>query len=146
MTQKKKKRAVRKPSKASQAGMTSLSDMETSMTDAKALNTAVPSDQWDMPAGFRSDGQIATLKDVVDPKVPTVSLGELTPQQRADLVIKRIEQQPDFKVAMVGAGIVDKNRAIAEIKAGSSIGKELIEIEQRLLNNLSERGSKASGS
>jgi hypothetical protein len=116
------------------------------MTKAKALNAPVPEDQWNMPAGFRSDGGIATLKEVVDPKVPTVSLAEVTPQQVADLVVKRIEQQPDFKVAMVGAGIVDKDRAIAEVKAQSSVGKRLIEIEQRVLNNLAERGSKALGS
>jgi len=86
------------------------------------------------------------LKEVLDPKVPTVSLGEVTPQQRADLVVKRIEQQPDFNLQMVGAGTIDKDRAIAEVKAQSDIGKRLIEIEQRVLNNLTERGSKGSSS
>jgi hypothetical protein len=120
--------------------------MRSSMTKAKALGTAVPQDQLGMPAGFRPDGGIATLKEVLNPKVPTVSLAEVTPQQRADLVVKRIEQQPDFNLQMVGAGTIDKDRAIAEVKAQSDIGKRLIEIEQRVLNNLAERGSKGSSS
>lgn len=129
------------------SGATATNDKATrSMAKAKALGTPVPQDQWDMPAGFRQSGEIATLKEVLDPKVPTVSLAELTPEQRADLVVKRIEQQPDFNLQMVGAGTINKDRAIAEVKAQSDIGKRLIEIEQRVLNNLAERGSKGSGS
>jgi hypothetical protein len=108
---------------------------------AKALGKPVPHVQWDMPAGFRPDGQIATLKEVVDPKVPTLSLGEISPEQRADLVVKRIEQQPDFKITMFPAGVIDKDRAIAEVKAQSKVGKTLTEIEQRVINNLVERAT-----
>ena len=98
-----------------------------------------------MPAGFRPDGQVATLKEVADPKVPTLSLGEINPAQRIDLVVKRIEHQPDFKIAMVGAGLVDKDRAIAEVKAQSNVGRVLAEIEQRVINNLVERAAKGYG-
>jgi len=113
---------------------------------AKALSQPVPQGQWDTPAGFRSDGQIATLKEVVDPKVPTLSLNEISPEQRADLVINRIEHQPDFKITMFPAGVIDKDRAIAEIKAQSKVGKTLVEIENRVINNLVERGTKGPGS
>lgn len=142
----KAKKAMRKSSRASAPAGAESARTQSSMTKAKALNTAVPRDQLDMPAGFQPDGQIATLKEVLDPKVPTLSLGELSPQQRVDLVVKRIEQQPDFKIAMVGAGVVDKDRAIAEVKAQSKVGRALMEIEQRVLNNLTERGSKGSSS
>jgi hypothetical protein len=140
-----KAKTTRKSSNAVAKGVGS-TKMRLSMTKAKALGTPVPQDQLSMPAGFRPDGEVATLKEVLDPQVPTVSLAEVTPQQRADLVAKRIERQPDFNVQMVGAGTIDKNRAIAEVKAQSDIGKRLIEIEQRVLNNLAERGSKGSSS
>jgi hypothetical protein len=107
----------------------------------KALGIAVPSAQWDLPAGFGTDGTIASLKQVVDPKTPTLTLAELSDQQRADLTIKRIEAQPDFKLEMLGAGTIDKDRAVAEIDARSKIGVALMEIEQRVINNLLERAS-----
>jgi len=65
-----------------------------------------------------------------------LSLSQLTADQRAELVAKRIELQPKFEVGMVGAGIVNKERAIAEVKAQSEVGRVLIEIEQRLVNYL----------
>ena len=113
-----------------------------SMESAKALDTEVPVAQWDLPAGFRPDGQIATLKQVADPGVPTLSLSEISPEQRADLVVKRIEQQPAFQITILPAGTIDKTRAIAEVKAQSNVGKTLTEIEQRVINNLVERASK----
>jgi hypothetical protein len=76
---------------------------------AKALGKPVPQAQWDMPAGFLPDGQVATLKEIVDPKVSTLSLAEVSPEQRAELVVKRIERQPDSKVTMFPAGVIDKD-------------------------------------
>jgi hypothetical protein len=146
MTAKKTRKTARKGSQLSRETYLPAEDMESSMTEAKALSAPIPKEQWDLPAGFRSDGQIATLRDVVNPKVPTVALSEVTPEQRVDLVVKRIEAQPDFKIATVGAGIVDKDRAIAEVRAGSSLGHTLMEIEQRVINNLTERGVKGTGS
>jgi hypothetical protein len=109
-----------------------------------AIGTPVPQRQWDMPAGFRPDGQLATLKEVVDPKIPTLSLAEINPEQRADLVAKRIELQPNYEIAMVPAGIIDKDRAIAEVRAQSKVGRALTEIEQRIINNLIERATKTT--
>ncbi len=39
---------------------------------------------------------------------------------------------------MVGGGIVDKVRAIEEVKGQTDIGKVLTEIEQRVIQNLLE--------
>lgn len=112
----------------------------------KALRPApIPQTQWDLPASYGADGTLATLREVADPKVPTLSLPELSPVQRADVVVKRIEAQPKFQIAMVGAGLIDKERAIAEVKAGSRIGRALMEIEQRVINNLVSRAVQAEG-
>ena len=103
----------------------------------------VPDNQWDLPAGISSDGtRLVTLREVVNPKVPTTaSLVELNSAQRAQIVEKRIEAQPKFSISMVGVGTVDKERAIAEVKAGSKIGLSLIEIEQRLLSDMIRRAT-----
>ena len=99
--------------------------------------------QWDMPASFCADGmQLASLRDVVDPQVPTLTLNELSPEQRADLVANRIAAQKDFRIFMLGAGIIDKERAITEVKAQSKIGRALMEIEQRVINHLVDNVTK----
>lgn len=101
---------------------------------------SISTEQWEMPAGFSADGsKMVPLRDVVDPQMATLSLDQLTPDQRAELVAKRIELQPKFEVAMVGAGKVDKRRAMAEVKVQSEVGRLLMEIEHRLINDLVER-------
>jgi hypothetical protein len=102
----------------------------------------VPDRQWDLPASYCADGnQLATLREVVDPNVPTMSLSELTPEQRTELVAKRIEAQPNFQIAMIGAGLLDKQRAIAEVKSYSKIGRALVEIEQKMIHHIVNKAS-----
>lgn len=106
---------------------------------------AIPQKQWELPASYSADGmQLATLRDVIDPNVPTLSLAELSPEQRAELVASRIAAQPDYEIAMLGAGIVNKERAIEEVKAQSKIGRALTEIEQRVINHLVDRATKTN--
>src|SRR5207237_4162933 len=90
----------------------------------------------ELPASYCAGGKgWATLREVVDPDVPTMTFSELSPEQRADLVAKRIAQQPKFQIAMLGAGLLDQKRAIAEVKAQTSVGRALMEIEQRVINH-----------
>jgi hypothetical protein len=99
--------------------------------------------QWGMPASYCSDGEtLATLEEVIDPLTPTLSLSELTPEQRTNLVAQRIASQRDFQVAMVGAGMVNKERALAEVRANSKVGKVLMQIEQKMISNLIEQADK----
>ena len=96
--------------------------------------------QLAMPAGFHSDdSSVATLQDVVDPNVPTKQLSELTLEQRAELVAERLALQPSLELAMIGAGIIDKQRAITEVKGKTKVGKLLIEIEHQMIRNLLEQ-------
>jgi hypothetical protein len=99
--------------------------------------------QWGMPAGYCSDGKtLATLQEVVNPLTPTLSMSELTPEQRTNLVAQRIASQKDFELAMLGAGMVNKERALAEVRANSKVGKVLMLIEQRMISNLIEQAEK----
>jgi hypothetical protein len=105
----------------------------------------VPEKQWEMPAGFCSDGSTqATLREVVDPDQPTMQLSDLTLQQRAELVTKRLELQKEINLAMIGAGMIDKARAITEVKNKTKVGRLLIEIEHQMIRNLIEQ-SQATG-
>lgn len=96
------------------------------------------------PSGFRVGGtELASLQEVLDPIVPTLSLGELTEQQRIKLVLARLEAKPhDYAVSMIGAGTINKARAIAEVQAHSRVGRTLVDIEQMILETLLENKSR----
>src|SRR6266852_6008969 len=96
-------------SRAAKAAKKSAGAAKKSAKVSASKSAAIPQKQMQLPASFKADGtEMATLREVLDPNVPTVSLAELTPEQRADLVAKPIEAQPKFQVAMVGVGVVDK--------------------------------------
>src|SRR5262249_2743973 len=67
----------------------------------------VPEEQWSMPVTFSPSGALVSLRDFTQSRVPALSLSQLTPEQRVELTARRIELQPRFEVAMVGAGTVD---------------------------------------
>ena len=100
-----------------------------------------------MPAGFLGDNSsTATLREVVDPNVPTKHLSELTLEQRAELVAERLALQPTIELAMIGAGMIDKQRAITEVKGKTKVGRLLIEIEHQMIRNLLEQTQEAERS
>ena len=100
-----------------------------------------------MPAGFHGDNSsTATLREVVDPNVPTKHLSELNLEQRAELVAERLALQPTIELAMIGAGMIDKQRAITEVKGKTKVGRLLIEIEHQMIRNLLEQTQKAESS
>jgi hypothetical protein len=97
---------------------------------------AIQKRQWELPTSYCADGKgWATLREVVDPDVPTLTYSELSPEQRAELVAKRISEQPKFQIAMLGAGLIDQKRAMNEVRAQTAIGRALMEIEQRVINH-----------
>lgn len=109
----------------------------------KKKSRALLKKQLAMPAGFYADdSSVATLRDVVDPGVPTKQLSELTLEQRAELVAERLALQPSLDLAMIGAGMIDKQRAITEVKGKTKVGKLLIEIEHQMIRNLLEQAKK----
>ncbi len=99
--------------------------------------TLIPPEQWDMPVSFDPAGNLVTLREVTKPGHGSVaSLASLSPEKRTELTIKRIEAQPHLNLAMIGSGTIDCQRAIQEVKAQSDIGRILVEIEQRVVQNL----------
>lgn len=97
----------------------------------------IPDDQLDLPVSFDSSGNLVTLREAMQKDhPPMLSPGSLCPEKKAELTVKRIEAQPQFQIAMIGAGLVDKERAIREVRAGTAVGHQLVEIEQRMINTL----------
>jgi len=116
---------------------------KTSSKNARRTSSSFPEKQWAMPAGFHSDdSEVASLRDVVDPTVPTKQLSDLTLEQRAELAVKRLALQPSIQLAMIGAGMIDKERALTEVKNKTKVGRLLIEIEHQMIRNLLEQAQK----
>jgi hypothetical protein len=99
--------------------------------------------QLNLPASFiTGDSRFATLREVLNPSIPTRSLGELTQHELMKLVVHRLRlDKKKFKIRMLGVpGIIDERKAIKEVRALSHIGLYLIDLEKRYLRLLIERG------
>ncbi len=104
------------------------------------LGPMISAEQWDMPAGYKDDGTtLATLREIVDPAIPTLSLPDLPDEKRQDLVLQRLERRPTFNLNLIEGGAVDKARALQEVKAQTPAGKVIQEIEQRVIQNMLEK-------
>lgn len=94
----------------------------------------IPAEQMDLPVTFDPFGKSLTLRQVMEGHIHA-SVWALSLEKRIELVVERIESQPQFEVAMIG-GILDKHQAVEAVKAQTDTGKVLIEIEGRLIQNL----------
>ena len=110
--------------------------------DARAARK-VPAHHWDWPVSFRSDGsrRRATLAEYVDPGVPTLTLAELSPAQREELVLARIGRRREFPLVLANGGYVDKARAITEVRHHTAVGQVIEELELRMMRRLVEHAS-----
>ena len=104
----------------------------------------VPSEkQWEMPVSVTPDGRWISLREFTKRRRATLSsenlAEQLAPGQQAKLVEKRLEYRPNFKVAMIGLGVVDRERAIEEIRAQTPAGLTLIDIELRTVARVIKR-------
>ena len=102
------------------------------------------SEQWDSPAGFCAlEVRRATLREVVDPHTPTKNLPELSTTEVYDLAAARLKLLPDdFQVAIMGFGLIDKHRALAEVQARTELGKHIAILQIKNLQRLVRLASK----
>lgn len=96
----------------------------------------IPLEQFDLPVSFDSSGATLTLREVVEEGKAALPLDALSPDQRVALILKRLELQPDLELAMVGAGFIDRTRALMEVKAQTEAGRALCEIEEGVVREL----------
>lgn len=84
-----------------------------------------------LPVSCTSDGNKITLEEYLTTKKDiSLSLSNLKPSQLAEITMDRIREKPEVKLMMLGSDVIDKERAIAEVEAQSSIGLVLMEAEQ----------------
>ena len=96
-------------------------------------------DHWSRPVAMAPDGQWLSLREVVEEEPARFDYVQLSSEQQSELVAERIRQRPQFDVGILGVGILDKKRAVNEVRARTSIGRTLIEVEQRMIKMLIER-------
>jgi hypothetical protein len=78
-------------------------------------------------------GRVATIRQVIASDIPTRTGTELSLNERVRLATRRIRDNEHFvSMMMLGAeGVIDKERALQEIKKRSHIGLHLLEIDRR---------------
>ena len=101
--------------------------------------TKIPAAEWKRPIGFAPDGELVALRDAPARGTPLLDFSELSASQQAELVALRIELRREMKLFMIGAGVIDKARALIEVRSRSKIGQTLIEIEQLVISDLLRR-------
>ena len=94
---------------------------------------------WSRPVAMTPDGQWLSLREVVEGELTQVPFNRLSLEKQSELVAERIRQNSDFDVGILGQGIMDKKRAIDEVQKRTSIGRALIDIEQRMIRMLIKR-------
>ncbi len=95
-------------------------------------------DHWSRPVAMTPDGQWLSLREVVEESTQ-VPFNCLSLEKQSELVAERIRQSPEFDVGILGQGIVDKKHAIEEVQKRTSIGRALIDVEQRMIRMLIKR-------
>jgi hypothetical protein len=102
----------------------------------------ITDEQWKMPVSFDSKGRPVSLQDYVQSDRDRLSFTALSEDQRTDLAARRIEMLPTYEIATIGAGVVNKERAIDEVRSRSKLGRTLIEIQTRVVTHLIDEASK----
>jgi hypothetical protein len=98
--------------------------------------SVIKKEQWDMPVSFDEAGNLVSLREYVEQGHKALSFSALSPDQRAEIAAKRIEMQPDYEMASIGAGVISKERAVDEVRTQTKLGRRLAQIETRVIMHL----------
>jgi len=98
------------------------------------------------PIAFSPTGEFLYAKDLAaEPRLGLGSLFALGAEQQTKLTLERYDLEPDFSLAIIGAGVLSKDEAIEHIKGNTHIGQELVQAEigycNELISSLAAGGS-----
>lgn len=97
----------------------------------------VPERQWGLPVGFCGGcRKPVTLRELVEGSPPLLPAESLTDEQRTQLVMSRISQQAKFSLSVYGVGVIDKERAVGEVRQGSKVGKAIARVEMMMVEEM----------
>ena len=84
-------------------------------------------------------GNFVSFKEIYENALTVLFFEQLSPDQKIKLVISRIEQFPEFAISILGIGKIDQKRAISEIQNKTSIGRTLLDIEERMIKRIMKK-------
>jgi predicted NUDIX family NTP pyrophosphohydrolase len=99
------------------------------------------------PIGVRLDtGDFVTLGEFeTEPSLGTslAALSSLDYSKQADFTIARLEREPrELRVGIIGSGELTRDEIIDEVRKGSDIGKQFVQIERAWVERLKDKLSK----
>jgi hypothetical protein len=101
--------------------------------------TTVLQEKLNLPVSCTSDGKMVSLREFVKNKNQDnsiLSLSSLAPRQRAKITAERLRRRSEVQLASLGAGLISKERAIAEVESLTPLGQSLIEADQYVIKRL----------
>jgi hypothetical protein len=82
------------------------------------------------PLYVSSSGKFLTAKDIIaEPSATLGSLLTLSKDDQVKLVIERYKLEPDFKLGIIGVGLLTKDEIISHIKNQDAFGQTALEAE-----------------
>ncbi|MBV8858742.1 MAG: hypothetical protein JOZ02_17560 [Acidobacteria bacterium] len=97
----------------------------------------VPERQWELPVGFCGCcKQPVTLRELVEHAPPLLPSDSLTDEQRTKLVTGRLLGQRKFSLSVYGVGVIDRERAVCEVEAGSKLGQSIARVEMTMIQEM----------
>ncbi len=89
------------------------------------------------PIGFSPSGKFITAGEVLsEPSLQLGSLLTLTKNQQVELTTERYNLEPDFKLGIIGVGLLTKKEIIDHVKRQDSFGKTVVEAEMGYCSEL----------
>ena len=95
-------------------------------------------DHWGSPVALRPNGQWISLQEVIEEDPARFSFIQLSPEQKSELVMERINRRPHLDVGTINLGMISRQRAINEVRERTPLGRTLIDIEGRMIARLIE--------
>jgi hypothetical protein len=89
------------------------------------------------PVAFSPEGEFITIADVAKKAEAQLgSLHTLEAGQQLKLTLERYQLEPDFKLGIIGRGMMTKHQVLDEIKNQTEFGKVAVQAEMEYCNQL----------
>lgn len=96
---------------------------------------------WALPVSFDARDEPVSLREYVRGGNAR-PFDSLTDAERAEVAARRIELLPGYEMASLGAGVISQARAAAEVRARTPLGRQLADIEYRVVRRLIEEATR----
>jgi hypothetical protein len=91
-----------------------------------------------LPFGLRTNGQFASIEEVIDRRVGTIPLGLMESTDRVRLVMERLRRTNE-RIGIAGRGYMSAQEAADEIQRGTRLAVLIMDIHERVIHREIER-------